>query len=284
MDTDTVLYRLFRDHPDWLRDLTGLPIPTDSVATSQALKQLEIRCDLLLEPIDHNDPCWVIEFQFYHDHSIFNRAELARQLLWKHLNNRNDCRMRDYQPRRVKSVIIFGSQTELPNHTPEDYPLTEVLFFDELLETLEQNQPDSPLLAALAPLSQPLNLLENEASAHYHSIRNAQELPSADRDILTEIFLNLLLQRFKTKTHEEIRTMIAELTPIKETRVGQELLEEGIERGIERGMERGIKRGMEKVIRAMAFKGKSASEISELTDVPIQQIERFLAEGGESGA
>ena len=83
-----------------------------------------------------------------------------------------------------------------------------------------------------------------------------------------EIFLNLLLQRFKTKSREEIRKMIAELTPLHETRAGLELLEEGIEKGIEKGIE--------SLVRRMSSKGRSPAEISDLTDLPVEQISRIL--------
>ena len=88
METDPIFYELFRDHPDWLRDFTGLPLPSGCKGSSCVLKQLEIRCDLLFEPTDPQiDPHYIVEFQLYHDHSIFNRIELARHLLWKQLSS-----------------------------------------------------------------------------------------------------------------------------------------------------------------------------------------------------
>lgn len=276
VDTDNIFYRLFREHPDWLREFTGLPLPDDIRASSQVLKQLEIRCDLVLESSSPLDPCYIIEFQFYHDHSIFNRAELAKQLLWKHYNSRDDCRRKDFNPRLIETVVIFGSRSELPAKTPDSYPLTQILFFDELLELLGTTHPESPLLPTLLPLCQSLNDLENEAHEHYHSIRSAK-LAEGDREILVEIFLNILLQRFKTKNRDEIRAMIAELTPIKETRVGQELLEEGRDVGRQEGRQEGRDLELEKIVRAMSAKGKSASEISELTDTPIDRVEKLLS-------
>ena len=182
----------------------------------------------------------------------------------------DECRRHDFEPRTVKSAIIFGSRNELPEKTPAQYPLTEVLFFDELLELLSQYHPESPLLPALAPLNEPLNALETGASQHYASIREAPGLSDNDREILVEIYLNLLLQRFKTKNRDEIRTMIAELTQIKETRVGQELLEEGREEGREESQD--------SIIRTMAAKGMSASAISELIDCPLDRVERVVSQ------
>lgn len=275
MDTDHIFHELFRDHPEWLRELTGLPLPAGCRGSARTLKQLEIRCDLLLEPEDPADFCYLVEFQLYHDHSIFNRIELARQVLWKHLNPRKDCRRRDYVPREIETVVLFGSRTELPSsHTR--HPLTRVLFLDELLESLKQRHPDSPLVAALAPLSEPLAELEKNAAGHYQFIRGYGLLSREDREVLGEIFLLLLLQRFKTKNREEIRKMIAELTPLHETRAGKELLEEGLERGRQEGLQKGLAKGMADLIRKMAGKGRTPAEISDLTDLSVAEVIRFL--------
>ena len=236
------------------------------------LKQLEIRCDLLLEPSDPRDPFYLVEFQLYHDHSIFNRIELARQMLWKHLNSRGDCRRRDFRPREVEAVILFGSQSELPS-TASRYPSILKLFIDEQLEALQQRNPESPLTAALFPLNSSIGALEKDAGTHYHRIRQAGDLAREDREILTEIFYNLLLQRFKTKSRKEIKAMIAELTPIHETRVGQELLDEG--------RKEGQKEGAASLIRRMAAKGRTPAEIAEWTDLPVEEIKSFLDAKGE---
>lgn len=271
VETDHIFHKLFRAHPDWLRELTGLPLPPGCRGTSCVFKQLEIRCDLLLEPGDSSDPHYLIEFQLYHDHSIFNRSELARHLLWRQINPRDACRRRDYQPRAVETVVIFGSQTELPASSGL-YPRTRVLFMDELLEILRARQPLSPLLAALAPLKEPLAELETTAAEHYDRIHRNAQLQEDDREILTEIFLNLLLQRFKNKSREEIRQMIAELTPLHETRAGRELYEDGMEQGMQQGMQQ----GKADLIRRMAAKGKLPADIALLTDLTVDEVERYL--------
>lgn len=136
MRTDTLFYELFRERPEWLRDFAGLPLPPGCKGTSQVLKQFEIRCDMLFEPVDPLDPFHLVEFQLYHDHSVFNRSELARHLLWKQFNPKEDCRRRDFQPREIEVTILFGSRKELPASSVR-YPSIRLLFIDELLEALE---------------------------------------------------------------------------------------------------------------------------------------------------
>lgn len=74
--------------------------------------------------------------------------------------------------------------------------------------------------------------------------------------------------------------MIAELTPIHETRVGQELIEEGRERGRQEGRQEGWQEGrreeLAKLVRRMAAKGRTLSEISEWTELSVEDIERIL--------
>jgi len=254
--TVRLFHELFRTRPEWLRELTGLPLPHGCRGSSPTLKQLEVRCDLLIEPADPDDPeqiRYLFEFQLYHDHSVFHRIELARQILLRQLNPRDECRRRDYRPHAAVSVVVFGSHNELPSSC-ENHPQVRVLFLDELLADLRRRDPDSPLGAALAPLGESLQELENGAAAHYDTLREAVDLDTTSREVLEEVFINLLMQRFKTRTWAEIRTMITELTPLEETRAGQDLIEKGIERGIEQGIEQGIERGRAKGELAMVLR------------------------------
>jgi len=237
VDTDRLFHELFRTRPEWLRELTGLPLPYGCRGSSPTLKQLEVRCDLLIEPDDPDEPeqiRYLFEFQLYHDHSVFHRIELARQILLRQLNPRDECRRRDYRPRAAVSVVLFGSRNELPSSC-ENHPQVRVLFLDELLADLRRRDPDSPLGAALAPLGESIEELEKGATEHYDTLRKAVDLDTESREVLEEVFVNLLMQRFKTRTWAEIRTMITELTPLEETRAGQDLIEKGIERGRARG-------------------------------------------------
>ncbi|MBL9154063.1 MAG: hypothetical protein JNK37_16340 [Verrucomicrobiales bacterium] len=62
--------------------------------------------------------------------------------------------------------------------------------------------------------------------------------------------------------------MIAELTPLRKTRAGRELLEEGIEKGVEKGVA--------EMVRRMSSKGRTPAEIAELTDLSSEEVARYL--------
>lgn len=277
MDTDHIFYELFLDHLDWLRDFSGLPLPEECKGSSLTLKQLEIRCDLLLTPKNPQaDPHYLIEFQLYHDHSIFNRVELARQIIWKQLNSKKDCRRIDYQPCQVEAAIIFGSEADLPNTCSRSSEGIRILFIDELLDQLKENQPNSPLLAALNPLKDSKPELEKRAAQYYDVIQSCPDLTKDDREVLNEIFLNILFQRFKTKSRKTIQAMIAELTPIKETRVGQELLKEGMQKGREE--ERRL------LVWNMQKNGMSIETISKAVNLSETEIADILSDNSENEA
>lgn len=264
LNTDHIFHRLFRDHPEWLRELTGLPLPEGCRGSAPSFKQAEVQCDLLLEPAEPSDPCFLVEFQLYHDHSIFNRIELARQLLWKRLNPRKDCRRRDYWPREVETVILFGTRKELPS-SHGLHPRTGVLFLDELLDALGKENPESPLRAALAPVLDSKEELEKRALRHYNLIENSPGLSGEDKTILKEAFEELLYQLFDNENWEDFKKMIAELTPLHKTRLGKELVQ------------RSRQEGQMSLVRTMVSKGLSPAEIANLTDLSVEEIERFLA-------
>ena len=83
----------------------------------------------------------------------------------------------------------------------------------------------------------------------------------------------MLYQRFNKRTAKAIQAMIAKLTPLRETRAGQDLIKESIERGIERGME---KRERE-IVLSMNAKGMTVDQIVDTTGISKKDILRHLA-------
>ncbi len=56
----------------------------------------------------------------------------------------------------------------------------------------------------------------------------------------------------------------------------------GLQKGIEQGREQGIEQGREEhkaeIVRTIRSKGKTPEEISELTDIPLDEVEAILSE------
>ncbi len=275
METDTALFEIFESNPDRFEELTDLPLPEFKSAKSQTLKKtLQVTCDLLFEPVSKAAPHWIAELQMYFDHSIFNRADLARAMVWKSLNKSSDCLRMGYQPREVKGIVIFGDRTLLPGNL-DRHSSIEFLFLDELIEKLRTRNPDSPLLAVLAPLIVDDNQLEKQASTYYNAIRSNPNLKDDERKVLSNVFIHFISQRFKHFDSQQFQTMLAKLTPIEETCVGKELIEKGIRTGIEKGIKAGIEKGIEKSTIAikMILAGKVDQEIADLTELPLKTIQ-----------
>ncbi|MEZ5299991.1 MAG: DUF2887 domain-containing protein [Verrucomicrobiales bacterium] len=280
METDHTFYELFSHRPEWLAALTGVDLPKIKEAHALSFKAAEARCDLVLEPVDSREVHTLVEFQFYFDWSIFNRTELSRQLLWRKLNLQDDCRRRRYRPRAVQSLVIFGSPKQIP---PTDSCGAAVFVFDDLLDALRDREPNSPLLPVFSPLFDSAAHLEKNAKIHYRQIVDRRDLSDADRRLLTEIYLRLIAQRFKDKSPELLRKMIAELTPLAETSLGKSLLAEGRAEGRAQGQ----LEARADLIRSMKSRGLSDAQIAEFTGLQAEEIRAALAEvrsdtGGKS--
>lgn len=280
MTTDTAFFEIFESNPARFEELTDLAMPDFKSASSRTLKKtLQVTCDLLFEPIRKDATHWIAELQMYFDHSIFNRADLARAMVWKNLNKPFDCLRMGYLPREVKGIVIFGDRTLLPANQDRHSGI-EFLFLDELIEKLRERNPDSPLLAVLAPLTVDDKELEKQAATYYNSIKVNPSLTDDERRVLGDVFIHFISQRFKNLDSQQFRKMIAQLTPIEETRVGKELIEKGIEQGMEKGMQKGMEKGIEKVAKKMILTGKSDKEIAELTDLPLKTVQRLRKKQG----
>ena len=267
METDAAFYQIFERNPDRLEELTGLTLPKFAKASSQALKAVQVECDLLFEPAVPGETRYVLEVQMYFDQSIFNRIELARSLIWKRTNPRTDCKRRGYAPSQVRGIVIFGDQIHLP---PDDrrHPDIEYFFLEDLIRTLETRQPDSPLLSVLPLITEPDVELEKHAARRYRQLTDDSTLTLDEREALDQVFHHLLSQRFKDRTIEELKAMIAELVPFEETAVGRELLEMGLKKGRDEGREQ--------LVRSMSRHGQSVTQIAELTGLDEEAVRGYL--------
>jgi predicted transposase YdaD len=100
-----------------------------------------------------------------------------------------------------------------------------------LAELLTENSPQSPLLHVLRPLVvSEANEVRRRASQWAAEIRESKAFTAAAQVRLLDLLTTLIVQRFSNMTREEIDKML-QLTPLEQTRAGQELIEQGIEQG-----------------------------------------------------
>jgi predicted transposase YdaD len=215
MNTDTQLYEIFRDHPEWIGDLMNDPFPEPGEFCSLKVKKSERRLDGLMVPTDKSKPLRVIEFQFFRSKDIYYRA--VEQRIAVH---------RLYPRRQVEAIIFFATRSLDARPAPWT-SVVDAVYLDKEMLVLAQRQPHHPLPKLLAPVFERDEAkLEATAASVYNQLGSLRGVPSLQRATLQDIYTSFLLGRFKNKTPQEITAMITTLD-IRKTRTGRELIAEG---------------------------------------------------------
>jgi len=171
----------------------------------------------------------------YLDENIYGRVVVEMAMI-----------QQEHAGREVQGILIFGSKEMDPQTLPWS-KVVSAYFLDEMIAGLEKSSPDHPLVALFQPLVEKSNKrLHDNASRYYTQI----ETFATDERLkakLTGVFIDWLLQRFKTLGKTEIEKMLlGKLPDLRETQAGKDLIAIGIEQGIEKGIEQGIEKGIEK--------------------------------------
>lgn len=221
METDIQFGKLFYENPRMLADLLGLAHSEDYTACSQEFKDIKRTADIVWRSEKHDEQI-IIEFQGYFDETIFHRAELERVML-----SLQDVR------KTVRMIVVFLDPSFHPHTQPwsgyikTGHPLYEVVYLGDALACLEAKSPHHPLVQTLSPIF--INKdreLKRMALAKYKAIQQSA-LSKAEKQSLTEIFLNLLASRFGNVVMEEMKKMIAPLMRVRDTTAGKVIYAEG---------------------------------------------------------
>ncbi len=230
MKTDKQLFQIFAAMPEWLFELTGLPSPGACEMRSFTVKELQRDPDGVFVPHDAQQPLTVAEFQFQKDENIYTRIVMEMAAVQE-----------AHGQRPVQGVIVFGK----PGLDPRTAPWTQVVqsvVLQDVLNDLRQRQPQHPLANVLEPLLEhDDDTLESVAAHHYRALKQC-DLDDRRREVLLDVFLNWLEQRFQKKSKKEIETMLSpyELPDIRDTQTGRDLIAIGQREGEARGLEDAI--------------------------------------------
>ncbi|MGO8747865.1 MAG: DUF2887 domain-containing protein [Thermoguttaceae bacterium] len=229
MKTDKELLKIFEAAPDWIFQLTGLPSPGSCTLRSMTIKSLERRVDAVLVPLAPDQPLTIVEFQFQWDEKVYTWVVMEMAAVQE---------MNSMRP--VQGVIFFGYN----KLDPRTVPWTAVVrsfVLQELLESLEQEQPKHPLVAVFKPLFGTSDeVVEREAVDYYLTIKHS-ELSADCKAALLDVLVSWLGQRFKHKgIKETLAMLLGELPPLEETQLGKELIQIGEQRGQEQGVQQGL--------------------------------------------
>ncbi len=236
MRTDSHFNKIVSAYPKEFFELFGLRDPGPCQVTSVAVKEISRTLDGLVEPLDNSEPLRILEFQMQSTPHILQRAGIEC-----------GCLEITHHPRPVEAYVIFGSASLDPG--PSRWKkIVKVLYLDKAVKALEKRQPGHWLVALFRPLLERKNeIVEKFAQQDYAVL---QKLGSSQPGTLpiAAIFLDWLVQRFKSLNSTQIAQMIAQLTPIEQTVLGMELIGKGRQEGREEGREEGMERILLKLL------------------------------------
>ena len=225
MRRDSIFYKLFQQFPPLLFQL--LPSPPSDAATyrfdSVAVKEPKFEIDGVFLPSDPNGVVYFCEVQFQKDEQLYERV-FAESLLYFY---RNRHRFSDWQ-----TVIIYPSRsTEQSNTHPYRALLKSEQVHRIYLNELG-NIRELPIPIALMVLT---TLDESQAptEARFLLERNISEKP-ANRAII-EMVTTIMVYKFDELSQQEVEVMLG--ITLKETRVYQEIKQQGLDQGLMQGRE-----------------------------------------------
>ena len=247
MKTDSIFYRLFQANPGILFELLALP-PEFALGydfSSVEIKQVAFRLDglLLPKPNAPDQTIWFVEVQMQDDPEFYHRffAEI-------HLYLKLHPKTVDWQ-----AIVIFPRR----NIEPKNQRLYRAnLSSDQVHRVYLEDFRDT------STESVGIGLMQLIVADTIDAIPKAQELLSKTQPLsktdakfaaIMEIIETIIVYKFPLLSREEIEKMLG-LSELKQTRVYQEALEEGIAEGEQRGRTEGEQTGAEKEARLLILR------------------------------
>jgi predicted transposase YdaD len=258
MESDIQFYTIFSNCPGLFGPFAGFEIGNDYRFAAYELKDIKRTCDGLLVSSDPAAPSIVVEFQVGRNADVYPRIFIEMGMY--QLENPG---------RIVRGVLIFLNRERDPR--PPTWSAIEtcdgsfrVLYLDELLRDLGQNQ---PLNAAFQPLlAKSENQIRQNAKHWLHVIRENAADPK-EQATLERVFFSFLTQTFKDMTKEQLMIGLGFDVPVQETVFYKQVIEEGRQEGRQEGREEGINQVL-KVMASMNADPEFIAKVIEQTKKP----------------
>lgn len=221
MKSDAIFYELFQTAPQIFFELMQITPSCPYRFESLTVKTTEKRIDGILEPEQEGETIYFLEVQAFPDETIYWRTLREVSTYFEQRPDRKD---NDWQ-----AVILWLDSNDDPGFgTAPIYGInnSQRLVSVELLALLKQLDEQTLALNVLRPLT-----VDREAQVRQNLftwIENIQNTPNLKPDVeqrLITILSQIIEQRFKTLTYEELSKML-NLTPFRETVTFQEALQE----------------------------------------------------------
>jgi predicted transposase/invertase (TIGR01784 family) len=259
MITDPIFYRLFETSPETF--FLVLAMAADSAKEMAARYQYEAlefketshRVDRVFRPKEPGLPLYFLEVQFYRLPSVFADL-LAKAYTY----------LKQHDPGQAYyGVVLFASRALEPEHLAPYQPLLDVglirrFYLDEMPELA-----GAPLGLSILYL---IRQTESQAAvtARVLVARSKKEIgDEALRADLVELIETVILYKLPRLSREEIQAML-QVHDIRESRVYQEAMEEGIEKAI--------------AIARLAAEKKSVTEIAAILEMDVELVRQVLTQ------
>jgi predicted transposase/invertase (TIGR01784 family) len=276
METDALFYRLFKNLPETLFYLLGLPPEQvnayrfDSVEVKKSL-----RIDGLYLPNQRSLPLYFLEIQFQPVKKFY--ANLFAKV-FSYLDENDPTQ--DW-----RAMAIFPSRSVEPK---------QLVAYTELLESNRVTRiyldeyptpPDPPYGLGILQLGW---APENEVKELVRRLVERAKVPKQDRELrekVIELAEEMLVCRFTELSREEVCAMF-HLANIRDTRVWKEVYHEAKEEGKQEGKQEGREEGREDVKKELVHKwlarGVAPKEIAERMDISVREVRRLAKESPQS--
>lgn len=270
METDELFYEFFCHHPSSLLRLLELPTEGQWHFQSVTVKQRkrhEKRLDGVLTRVDGTpDRRIFAEFQGYPDKAIYWRAMRSVSMYHEHHPDE------PLLPMWV--LILFLDESFDPGFPVLQFLPPHRLVTLFLPEALERLGAQSGPLAVFKPL-----FLKDDAElrAQAPSFRReieALNFPPNEHKFLMEALVYAIHQRLPTLSEKELMHMV-QLTPLRKTVAGQDLLLEGRLEGEARGERVGQIRLLRQLLQMPEL---SARTLKSLRALPLETLDAQIAE------
>ena len=272
MKRDSLFFRFFKELPGCFFHLIGRPEADAARYELDAIefKETAVRLDGVFQPRHPDvDPAYLWEVQYYSSEKLYANILSKVGRFLEHGNPKQDW---------VAVVIYPNRSLEQKNLRPYRWLIQS----DQLLRIYLDELPPAPadqfelgaleLIAAKNP-----DLALAKAQAMVPRIRASKRLRIFQKMVI-EFVETVILQHFPQWSRKEIEKML-KVSDVRQTRVFQEALEEGVEIGVEKGMEIGVEKGreetIEKVVRGLLDLHRPIDEIEKVTGLTPTQIRKL---------
>jgi predicted transposase/invertase (TIGR01784 family) len=259
MKTDPLFYRLFETGPETFFLLLGMSADqaSDKVARYEykalEFKETSQRVDGVFLPREAGLPVYFLEVQFYPLPNVY--AGLLAKVytyLKRHDPAQSFC-----------GVVLFADRSLEPKELTPYQPLLDAgliqrFYLEEMPEVA-----NAPLGLSILYL---IRQTESQAPATARNLiagARAEIGDEALRADLIELIETIIIYKLSRLSREEIQAML-QIHDIRESRVYQEAMEEGIEKGI--------------AIARLAAEKKSVAEIAAILGADVELVRRVLAQ------